>query len=430
MDQDDHKSQDQSVLLNQKAKVITKLPAQKKNHNKKIFKNYLFFILWIYLIIKLFVTDIDILLARSFGLQNISVYLILRFITLSIILLLIWKTLGNKRFFKNLGLFFLFPIYPGFWIFSKFSFWTIPSFLIKMKFNFILYSYVELVLNFIAEFKKSMLKIFVFVAAFFIIYNLDSYWMIVSMILLFMLLFSHVYRRYKQVFTPIKIFRMDLSSGFKTINPFSIEKIEKQTQFQNDNKKFTEDEKVFNQTEQILMMCELSDAIGVEIKNILNNSTYLKSVIWRLLYSFFALNILLAGINFALFKYDASNFSIAYTPDFFNFCQYSFYMIFPGQSDILPMTNIAKFIQMLGGFSAYSLGILIVTFYFVTYTSKYKRNLDNLIEYFEIYSKDAKEYINNKHKSNPTDFIKNIKNQSSKIKDLVKALDFIFGKKK
>jgi|GEM_PF-3111390 len=430
MDQDDSKPQQASLMLNQAENIISIKSLKKKVYGKRMFKRLIFSTLWLYLIIKLFIVDVDIWIAKSLGLQNTSIYLILRLVVFSTVLFLLWKVIGNKRFFKNLGLFLIFPIYPGFWLFIKFFLWTLPSFLAKRNLHFVLYSYIELIINFISEFKKDMLKIIAFITSLFILFNLDSYWMIVTMVLLTILQISHIHRRYKQAFGPMKIFRMNFNADIDNGNPFSIEKIDQQIGKNTSNGIVTEQQKIFDEMEQVLMMCELSDVMGVKIKNILNNSTYLKSLFWKIIYSFFISVVFFTGINYALYKFDPSNFKVDSIPNFFNFFYYSFFTIFADGTDISPITVISKFLRIAGFSVGVILNLVILVFYVTTITDKFKQNLNGLITYFESYSKQAKEYFNEKYKNHPAAVIEKLKNNSNKIKNGLMVLDFIFGKKK
>lgn len=218
MSQEGSKSLQQVILTDES---LTKNNSHWKNGSRNGYKNLFFGILWAYILIKFFFVDIDIALAKSVGLNNISAYLTFRFIIVSVILLVIWKIIGNKRFFKNLGKFIIFPNYPGAWLLIKFFFWTIPNLLINKKLHFFLYSYIESIITFIAEFKTITLKIFAFVASFIFVFYFTSYCMIIPISLLLTLQILHIYKRYKQVFGPIKILGLDFNSDLESKNPFS-----------------------------------------------------------------------------------------------------------------------------------------------------------------------------------------------------------------
>lgn len=72
------------------------------------------------------------------------------------------------------------------------------------------------------------------------------------------------------------------------------------------------------------------------------------------------------------------------------------------------------------------LNLLILTFYFLVFTDKYKENLSSMIEYFEKYSKEANAYVTLKSKSLET--IEKLKNESDKLKSIKKFSDVLFGK--
>jgi len=94
--------------------TVNTKPVEEKPKSKKkgVFsrnKNVLFLLVYFYLFVRIFVTDLDLILVKKqFGV-NYSEYIAIRFFLLSIIFFSIWKKLGNKRFWKNIGLFAALP---------------------------------------------------------------------------------------------------------------------------------------------------------------------------------------------------------------------------------------------------------------------------------------------------------------------------------
>lgn len=182
--------------------------------------------------------------------------------------------------------------------------------------------------------------------------------------------------------------------------------------------------------EYVLLLSEFSEVLGVKIKNILTSYTYLKSLFWRIIYSFSISIIFFSGINLALYKLNPANFVVKSVPNYFAFFYYSFFTIFSDGSDISPITTTAKVFRMAGFSVGVILNLIILTFYITTITSKYRNNLKSLIVYFETYSKESKEYFAKKFKNHPITIISEIKKKSTNIKNLVSFIDLVFGKKR
>lgn len=400
--------------------------SERKNYNNRI-KNLLFIFIWLYFLIKVFITDFDLLIAKSLGIQNITLFIIVRFLSFIIVLFLLWQRFGNKRFWKNLGLFFLFPIYPVLKYFVQFFILYLPNLLISAKLHFLFYSYAEFSIYFISKFKATSLKIFSFVLAFVLLYNLDSIWLIISIIIFISLQIDHLHLRYEQAFGPIRILRIKFDSITPLNKYFPIENYEKN--IASGDKNVSDKERTFSQMENLLMISEFSSIISFKIKDILNNRTYLKSLFWKVVYSFAISIIFFGGINYALYKLSPSSFKVESIPVYFDFFNYSFFTIFPGGTRIIPVSKVAEIIRIIEAATGFLLSLLIITFYVNVTNSKYKDNLNNLIQYLEKYSKEAKEHFNQKYKTNPITIIEEIKKKSDKIQSLEKFVDMIFGKK-
>lgn len=422
--------EDKPILQNQDGKEIVKLPSKKKLA-KRIIRNILFISFWLYVLIRLFITDIDLLVAENLGIQNVPLFVTLRLLILLIIFFLIWKTIGNKRFWKNIGLFFLFPIYPVGWVLTKGFAFYLPGFLLYSNLHFTLYSYIELIITFIVDFKKTSLKILLFVLAFIILFNLDSYWLIFPIIIFSFLQLNHIHKRYKQTFEPIKIFRIDLDSEiFENDKPFLIDKVEKKLDKISKDKRLNDEEKVFKKIEHILLISEFAKSLSISIKDILNNRTYFKSFLWKILFSLFFSMVLIGGINYALYKMDPVNYNFESEPKFYDFFFYSFFTIIPDGTDITPASTIAKTVKMIGVLIGVIINLLVLTFYVAVANDKYREKLSKLSIYSNEYSESVKSFFRQKYGYDPSEYIEKIKNRGDYFKDFSEIVSKILLRKK
>lgn len=94
-------------------------------------KRFVFDFLWLYLVIRVFVTDIDLLLLIKYTQVNAISYLVVRILVLSALFFLFWLRVGNKIFWKNVRDFLIHPLYPRALLFIKILYWDIPKKLIN-----------------------------------------------------------------------------------------------------------------------------------------------------------------------------------------------------------------------------------------------------------------------------------------------------------
>ena len=164
-----------------------------KNRKKGIkFKNFVFFAIWFYVLLRMVGIDLDLSIARRMGLRNMEDYLVLRLLIVLLILFVIWHKLKFKRFFKNVGLLFLFPIYPLAVTLIPFFIWYFPAFLIRKNLHFFFFTYVELILNFFAELKGHLIKIVCFLIGLYIMFQSNGSWLVIPVFVFSILLLGHL----------------------------------------------------------------------------------------------------------------------------------------------------------------------------------------------------------------------------------------------
>jgi ABC-type multidrug transport system fused ATPase/permease subunit len=422
LEQDQKPKQDQTEvqILDKHDKPIPDKKRKEKKKNKNL-KNALFTIIWLYFLSRLIITDFDLLVANHYLHINPILYSSLRILFISLFILVVWMRIGNKRFWKNFGLFLLFPIYPGLYNVLKTLLWTIPSKLIKHKKTATLYNYIEWYFDFFFHFKRKMAIGIIFLLSFISLYSLGSQLMVIPIILFSFLQISHLRRRYNETYEPIKIFqlKLELSDPERDEN-LSKEKLKEQfDKITEDAKKREEEGKTeFLEMEHLLLMSEFSHVFNAKIRDILNKRSYLKSFIWKAIYSFLISMVFFGGINYALYIMDSNNFEIEYSPGYFDFFYYSFFTIIPDGTDIEPITMVAKSIRMTGVIIGVFINLLVLAVYFSVSSDRYKENLEKVVRYTDIYSDEIKKHFKEKYGKDPSDGLKQLKIASSALKSI------------
>ena len=378
-------------------------------------RNCLFFLAWLYLIVRVFFTDIDLLIAREMGLNNTILYLILRVLVISSLIIILWLKIGNLKFWKNIGFFFLFPIYPALWLVAKKMLWSIPIYLYKADFQLLLYFYLDSIIDFFVDFKHIFLRNTLLVLAFVGVFTFNEYWVIIPILFFGMLLIMHLIQRLKQTFSPIKLFRLNLDSiENASKDSFSPEKIE-QNFAENAPQKISRQERLTKQVEHFLILNESLKALKIKLKYIQNNRIYMLSFINRTVMSIVFCAIYFSGINYGLYKFNPDNFDTTTKLYFIDFFEYSFYSIFPEGIGISPISDIARILRMLGTFTGVLLNVFLFIIYMTVSNERQKENLDRMLNYTTERSQRFETHFKEKYGKSPSEGIDWIKSRGSEI---------------
>ena len=388
-----------------------------KKKSRKSRKNLFFGIIWLYLLAKLIVTDIDaIIVPNLIGISTIS-YITLRILVLTGIVIIIWSRIGNKRFWKNLGLFLLFPIYPLGWKIIKNGVWDFPNFAHRHKLDFLLFSYFDLVISFAVKFKTTLIKWIGFLLAVTLMLIFNNPILYLSIAIFAILEISHLYRRWSELFGPIKLFQIKLGHDV-TSTPFSEDMIKKS--IRKDESKSKKEQQI-SEMEHLILMREFMGMFDKRVQNIMSSKSYMKSFIIKAFYSIFYAMIIFGAINFCLYKIDPTQYRFTGSPIYFDFFYYSFFTIIPDGTDIEPISYTAKLVKMLGVAVGYGINILIFALYISTNSKKYQENLSKVSIWSTDSNKFIEDYLNKKYGKNPTDGYKWLRKKGSNIEENINA---------
>lgn len=392
---------------------------QKPNKRRGLFsrnKNSIFLFVYLYLIARIFITDIDLILVNRYLRVEYGEYIVLRFLVLSIIFFGLWKKLGNKRFWNNIGLFAALPIYPGLWIIIKNSVWRFPYYLVKKKQDFLLYLYAEVVLSLIVRFKTTILKVLIFILGFYITFFTESSWLlIIGIVLLFLSQLLHLYKRWRELFGPVKVLQMTFRPIEDDNEPITLEAFEKSIKNNVENAKKDKKDPVVIEMEQYILMHELMKAFDKKVKEILTSQTYIKTFILRSFYSFVFAMVIFGGINYCLYKINPSHFTVGEKPGYFEFFYYSFFNIISEGVDIEPISRVSKSFRMIGVSIGVLINFLILAVYFTVNSERYKKNLENMNLWISKFSNQVNNQYHQKYNHSPQEGESVLKSAGSEL---------------
>lgn len=422
MDKEGSNIKSEEVKIVDKDNKIIK-PVDKKKKRRRKVKNLFFFLGWLYILSSIFVTNIDTIIVSEYNIISTTKYITFKFLILLFLLALTWLIIGNKRFWKNIGLFFLFPLYPGFWVLIKNFLWKIPKLLFKRKWHVLLYYYIELLISFFVEIKINIIKLSLFILSILFMYNLSLNWLYIPIVLFIILQTIHIVARFKETFSPLKIFKMpvgDLDELLK--KPRSTEKLDEFVKEASDKKEISDEERKYKEMEHYLIVNEFANAFNFKLKEILNSRIYMLSFLGKTLFSFFLAMIYFGAINYCLYKINSNFYKTELDPHYFDFFYYSFFTIFPDGTDIVPISVIAKLTRMTGVSVGIIINLLLLTVYLTISSEKFKENLSKLSTIADNYTKEIHQHFEIKYGCNPADGIKRLNDFGSKIDSILKQV--------
>ena len=161
-------------------------------------------LVWLYVFLKLFVLDIDVLLAYSL-LPKQAWLLQYRLVLILLVLALFWLGLGTKRFSKNLLYILFYPFIVIFWKIPKFAFHTSTNMLFGIA--------ISSTMAIISAKKWFTMGTFSIIAILLIAANSNMYAAIPGMVFLFLVLLRQYWRNFYGAFSSQTV-------GFKSLITF------------------------------------------------------------------------------------------------------------------------------------------------------------------------------------------------------------------
>src|SRR5260221_7871211 len=351
---------------------------QEKPKSKELFlsyvRNILATIFWLYVILKLFIFDLDTYLIKDYfpGAQwiiNFKFFLFLGVITL------FWVFTKN---INVLGWFLFIIFYPIIILFYK-----IPVLIFKTKSWAIAIAFVNTIISFFSSLKYNFFIFSLSAISFCLLFSLDAPQVIYTLIIVLLIILVVIYiHRFLTIFMSSSLYKIQV----KGVN-FLIKNTEQLS---------TMDEEIRNLPVTQMNQVQLQKwTNNLQFAIILNRGCFFLSsklqeyqksnlnIIFYLLnlfILFFITIFFLGGINYALFKLDHSAFTVTANPNFFDFIYYSFNTIFLSSiPEIIASNWTSHSLRMVEIIFSFLLISIFTVLIFNIKSKKHQDELDNII---------------------------------------------------
>lgn len=359
------------------------------------------FLIWIYLITKLFIFDIDIYLVQKFFPEHIWIfnYKFVIIITLLTILLIILR----KKF---LAWFLYILFYPLIMLF-----WKIPYFIFKQKSWALAFAILNSIISFFKSLKYTFIVFTFFTVAatsILFFYNKALTWMALFVVLT--IIITTYIRRFVFIFKPNNIFQFYIKI-FSTIRNWGTKTDKKGVSFfalEDGLKSVTVIE--MNETQlqswsTKLQMSVLYNRIclfvGKKLREYQNSKLniiyYIISLLSLIILTIFSFALIYSG----LFKIDNTYFVYSNEPSFFSFIYFSFNsFIFNSISTLSAVHPISQIAWMIQTFLVFILGVILVALLLSVKNDRHVEELNRVIQEVENEGKEMETFIKDEYKIN------------------------------
>jgi len=406
---------------------IAKQVIAKENNNEKTLKKSLLFfffkitkeiisvLFWLYLIIKMFIFDLDVFLIKNY-VSNYYWIIEYKFLIIISIIAVCWFFTKNK----NILIWFL---YISFYPFVL-MFWKIPFFIFKQKSWIFAFAVINSIISFFKSIKYkfiistiyilSLSGIFLFtnnkiigLSSLFIILTL-SIVHIRSLILVFKP--SSIFQIYIKIFSGMRnhgksFFGIDDDMKDLAVNDFGEKQLEKWTT---------------NLQTSILFnrVCLFS---AKKLKAYQNSKLNAVSSIFTIFGLIILTIISFAVVNYGIFKIDNGYFELSTIPSFFIFIYYSFNSIFFNSiKEITPTLPLSQILFMIESFFAFFIVAIFISLIFTYKNQKRTEELNQAIEGIEGEAKSMEGFIKEEFRfKNIDEAIKELSNLKSGLAQFI-----------
>ncbi|MBI2471883.1 MAG: hypothetical protein HYV59_11680 [Planctomycetes bacterium] len=350
---------------------------------------------WTYILIKLFMFDIDVFVMNKF-LPDYVWLLNLKFFILIGGIALIWLVTKSKYILSWSFYVFFYP--------AIIFFWKIPYFIFKLRSWILAFAFINSIISFFTSIKYNFITFALFLVSLSIIFSFSNEKLLwsASAIILVILLITYVYRLFL-VLKPSIIFQV-YTKIFSEFRKNAVSSWTLDESIKNLPVKSLNQEQLETWTENLQMSVLFNRVclfIAKKLKNYqssgLNIITYVLTILFLIVLTVFSF----AVINYGLFKIDSGLFSYSTTPSFYTFFYYSFNnLFFNSIREITPILFISQTISMIEYFLALFLIVIFVSLLFSVRSQRHTEELSELIKEITDQGKYMESFIKGEYKIN------------------------------
>lgn len=352
-------------------------------------------VIWLYVLIKLFVYDIDILIANSISAK--VVYLLnFKLPVLLILLAILWTVLGTKKFLK---IFFYVLFYPLLLIFV-----LIPWFIFKQRSWTLAFAVINSTISFFKSLKYSFTTFTLFLAACIcIVFFSNSYIIYISTGFLLILLLLTYIRKFWFAFKPSELFGIQVKI-FKKIRKLGYGSYSLEEDIKSLPMTSLSSQQLQKWTEKLQMAVLFNRCclfVSKKLEQFRDSPWQITSPIFSVLFMFIFTVITFAFINLGLFKINGNFYQYSTNPDFFTFFYYSFNRIFfSGISELSAIMPISQAVLMMQEFCSLLLTGIMFTLYVSYKSERNSKDLSEVVSEIEKEGESMEQFISDEYKIN------------------------------
>ncbi|MCY1634400.1 hypothetical protein [Marinifilum sp. D737] len=405
---------------------------------KRYIKEVIFIIIWSVIFMKLFVVDVERQFIEYYFME-FKPYFAYRVFFYSLILIVCWYIIGNKRFFKNLGYLVFYPIILLLWKVPKIFFWQIPKILYKSKSWLLIYAYINSWINHFWQLKYNILRFLLLMVSLILIFKSNNV-IILYVVNFFILglLISLLVDKFKTAFQPLRLFKLNLElSNLKDKEKYNVaskfidnlketEDVENLDEEDSTKNELSVEKKQKENIEQIILIKSIFSFVTIRMKDFLSRKTYIVVFFLKILVAFLNAWFLISLLNYGAYKISESNFAVNNAPNFFDFVYYTFHSMLHGTiPHIVPSGVLGKVLDILAPFTGLLLTGTLLTVFFTVKTDKYKENLAEIIGFTETQLSQFENVLIEKYNFTLSQAVKFLESKKSYVCIIVKELDKI-----
>jgi len=348
---------------------------------------------WIYVVVKLFIFDIDLFLV-NIVIPQYAWVLDFKFFILISIITIAWAATKNK----NLVLWFLYiTFYP-----IVILFWRIPYILFKQKSWLLAFASINAAISFLSGIKYTFIMGTCFLVPMALIYSFsDAKVLWPSISAMFIVLIVTYIHRFISVFRPSAAFEVhkNIFSGVRKhgAKAFSIDDDIRALPVQSLTEKQLERWTTNLQSAVLFNRVCLFAARKLEEFQT-SGINVVSSVVMVLLLTIFTV-VAFAGIHYGLYKIDAGFFRMSVPGDLFIFFYYSFNnLVFNSIGEVVPISPVSQSAAMIESFCALFLVVIFTSVLLSVRSQRYGEELKGLIGQIEREGKWMEGFIRDEYK--------------------------------
>lgn len=359
----------------------------------KIVREIIVAVFWLYVLVKLFIFDIDVFLVNKF-LPEYTWFLNLKFFILIGVVAILWLITKNK-YILSWSLYTLF--YPIIVVL-----WKVPFFVFKQWSWVFAFAFINAVISFFKSIKYNFITSAIFLVSLSIIFSFshEKLLWLATATLLVLLLITYVHR-FILVFKPSSIFQVHIKI-FLGIRKHGMSSFVLDENIKNLPVKSLDQKQIEKWTTNLQTSVLFNRICLFAAKKLrdyqssgLNVVSYVLTILLLIALTIFSFS----AINYGLYKIDNNIFGFSTVPTFFTFFYYSFNnLLFNSIKEIVPIMPISQTVSMIESFFALFLVVIFVSLLLSVRSQRHSEELNEVIKRIEGEGKSMEQFIVDEYK--------------------------------